>query len=136
MIQWLKAVIGQVLGITQPVLPVIHDMGILTGGVNNIAQQPHQPAKRGRKPKAKVVSQTTQDPSTSQDTSPAQTRTKKSSTSGSKQVTPASKTRQPASQVKKPKRKVAVSTTQVKKRTPSKTCVQTRTARKSKANGS
>jgi len=48
----------------------------------------------------------------------------------------ARKTRQPASQAPTPKRKAAASTSAVKKATRSKTPVQTRTARQSKASGS
>jgi hypothetical protein len=59
-----------------------------------------------------------------------------SKATGSKSKTPVSKTRQPASQVQTAKQKAADSTLAGKKTTRSKTAVQTRTVRQSKARGS
>lgn len=128
--------IGQALGITPVVTHAYLILDTQNGGNNNIAlDTQRQPAKRGRKPKAKVVQSTTQDQSTTSDTLPAPTRTKKSSARGNSKVTPASKTRQPAKSAQKPKQKAVERTTQGKKRTQKQTPVQTRTARKSKASG-
>jgi hypothetical protein len=67
---------------------------------------------------------------------PALTRTEIQSGELGQVKTTARKTRQPASQAQTPKRKAAASTSAGKKTTRSKTPVQTRTVRQSKASGS
>ena len=92
--------------------------------------KPAVKAKAARVPsiKAALLSQ--------QEQAPAQTRMESlSGDLGQVKVT-ARKTRQPASQASTPKRKAAASTSAVKKATRSKTPVQTRMVRQSKASGS
>jgi hypothetical protein len=92
--------------------------------------KPAVKAKAARVPsiKAALLSQ--------QEQAPAQTRMESlSGDLGQVKVT-ARKTRQPASQVQTPKRKAAASTSVAKKATRSKTPVQTRMVRQSKASGS
>lgn len=100
----------------------------------------------GTKPQSRARPRSSKKPKVAQSTTAAQEcQSKKQepvptgktpSTRGSSTQTPASKTRRPALPAPTKKPKVAASTTQAKKATPSKTRVQTRTAPPSKALGS
>ena len=102
MFQWLKHVIGQVMATMQPAGLVVQMEVSQIGGDSNIAEQP-QPVKQERKRKPKVAKATTRVKSPTKETSPAPTRTKKSSASGIKRKTPVRQSQQHAKRQAKPK---------------------------------
>ena len=116
-----------------PVLAVLGQDGLqrqIRASKTNQPVKPAVKAKAARVPsiKAALLSQ--------QEQAPALTPTEVLSGERGKLKTRASKTRPPVAQAPTKKRKVAASTTAVKKTTKSKTPAQTRTARPSKARGS
>jgi hypothetical protein len=107
---WLMRVIGMVLGTTRTVTPVCPTQDGLTGGNNNIAEQP-KPVRKELKPKRSSAKAVTQGQSRKAETSCVRTPTKKSSTTGTRQATPVP---QSAKQKPKPSKKVASKGTQGK----------------------
>ena len=113
-------VIGRVLGITPAATLAPQTQDGLTGGNNNIVEQPHF-ANKESKAKRSRAQQGKQAQSFKTETSCAPTRTKKSSTRGTQSATPA---RQPAQPKRKPAAKAAQPTTQAKSRKPAQKAAQ------------
>jgi hypothetical protein len=108
-----------------------------TGAINKPPVKKSSPrAKTKSKRKPSVARQTTQVALPKQTPKPAPLAVKEFGADGSQLATPASKTPQRVKTAQKQKPKAVDSTTQGKKRTPSKTPAQTPTARQRKVRGS
>ena len=114
---WLMRVIGRVLGTTQTVTLAYPTQDGLTGGNNNIAEQP-KPVSKESKRKRSPARQASQDQSPKAETSCVRTRTKKSLTTGTRQAPPAppfAKSKQKSKPKAAPKATKAVSSAKGKK---------------------